>query len=212
MFWGQPSSGQISMRSAAVTRSSQIGSRSTFAGSLPPWMPLAVTFSAGTSRPRFSRKVRLALSGSQRPSPSALRAVDPSATGGRPPACWRAARRVLNGRLGDDQAATDSCSGVVGRGCGHGPDALAPGPSEQHGATSTRLAIRGVRVPRTRRRSSRLQGGRGMVVTRRGFGYEAVSVTERSSASSERCKPASNTSRSGQRSRSATTVTLNWPA
>jgi hypothetical protein len=44
------------------------------------------------------------------------------------------------------------------------------------------------------------------------FGHEEVGVTERSSPWSERCKPATNTSRSGQRSRSATTVTLNWPA
>jgi hypothetical protein len=44
------------------------------------------------------------------------------------------------------------------------------------------------------------------------IGYESVRAAERSSRSSERCKPAANTSRSGQSSRSATTVTLNWPA
>src|SRR5215216_6674910 len=88
-------------------------------------------------------------------------------------------RRVLNGRLGNDQAATDSSSGVVGKECDHGRDALAPAASEQHRATSARLAIRALTGSEDETKDvRRLQDGRGMVVTKaRPFGYEAVTVT-----------------------------------
>jgi hypothetical protein len=42
--------------------------------------------------------------------------------------------------------------------------------------------------------------------------YEARTRTDFSSASSDRLTPLTKTSRSGQMSRSATTVMLNWPA